>query len=379
MFVNEENTTSKTDMPMIWNRPPEVQLEKYRKGCTIAEMFAAPEDAIDPTASARQKKEVYVFPDVRNFGAILEQNCALTRMLNFELECVDSREEREVLKRAEEEEFRQLISDLYKLQVSEDIPKYYAYKCVAGKNNCLKFVIVTCPEDCKTFYDSNVIVDLKKWECILFNSVKQSKTSVWFKERYLRVTASQKSHRIKTRKENFEGLAKQFQKKRYDGTMLDPMRYGLDMEPVAKDKLSAEINRKVHDVGLVVCMKQPFLACSPDGVIYNDGDVELVEIKCPYTCKDAVIFDYDKGKSFVDYLVVNANNEPHLKENHIYYTQIQMSLYIMGLKSCKFFVYSSKDFVLLTILRNEDFLKTVVPVIENFYFKHFLPLLCLGA
>ena len=35
IYVSTEYNYSKTDEPMIWNRPSAKQLEKYKKGCRI--------------------------------------------------------------------------------------------------------------------------------------------------------------------------------------------------------------------------------------------------------------------------------------------------------------------------------------------------------
>jgi hypothetical protein len=39
----------------------------------------------------------------------------------------------------------------------------------------------------------------------------------------------------------------------------------------------------IKDCGLFISEHHPFLAASPDGVIGDDG---LIEIKCPYTARD---------------------------------------------------------------------------------------------
>lgn len=107
------------------------------------------------------------------------------------------------------------------------------------------------------------------------------------------------------------------------------------MEYSVKTALSAMTSTKIYDIGLVISAKQPFLTCSPDGIIVNGMEMELIEIKCPYLCKDSVIIDKNENKSLVDYLILNALGEPELKQTHIYYsniyTQMQTSLYITGL------------------------------------------------
>lgn len=306
IFVNKENTQSKTDSPMIWNRPPEVQLERYRKGCTIEEMLIQKKSNNIFTATI--PKQIFTFKDVRNIDNIKFENCALSRSLNAEIECVNSRLQNEALRFVEARELQDLRTKMYQLQMNNTCSQYHAYRSSLNENGNLKLSRMNCPMDYNLFYRSRVVVNKEKWERIFSNSIKQSETAIWFTERYLRVTASQKAHRIKTRQTNFESLALQFKNQRYKGGLTDAMRYGLAMESQAKLALSEQIGLKIYDSGLVVCIKQPFLACSPDGIILNNGNCELIEIKCPFSCQNSAIFDCIEGKSFVPYLIVNENN-----------------------------------------------------------------------
>lgn len=104
----------------------------------------------------------------------------------------------------------------------------------------------------------------------------------------------------------------------------------------------------IDDVGLVIS-KEPFLACSPDGIIFDGDSYELLEVKCPYSCEGSIIVNFKKRESKVNYLVFDKKGVLHLKKNHKYNTQIQVSMYILNVRVCNFFVYSSEDFVRLKI------------------------------
>ncbi|CAL1671882.1 unnamed protein product [Lasius platythorax] len=287
----------------------------------------------------------------------------------------ETNEERAAVKLQQETELRDLLNHLYDLQINSSYPHYHTLESGLIGSTKVKLSIMSCPEEYSTFYDSKITVDEDRWKDICFHSVKQSETAVWFKERHIRLTASKRVHRVKTGTDNFDSLAVQFKNEQYKGAMTKAMHYGLVMEYSAKIALSAMTGTTIYDIGLVICAKQPFLACSPDGIIVNGTEMELIEIKCPYSCKDSVIIDKNENKSLVDYLILNALGEPELKQTHVYYTQIQTSLYVTGLASCKLFVYSQHDCVLVNVFRNEQFLKTVIPKIEYFYFKYFLPII----
>lgn len=60
-------------------------------------------------------------------------------------------------------------------------------------------------------------------------------------------------------------------------------RYGIQNEPIAKNCLETKLGVFVQPCGLFVHKKLTFLAASPDGLIENEG---IVEVKCPASIKD---------------------------------------------------------------------------------------------
>jgi len=99
-----------------------------------------------------------------------------------------------------------------------------------------------------------------------------------------------------------------------------------------------------------------------------------LEIKCPSSRRDCKIIDREKQESLVKYLIFDEGNVK-LKRNHQYYTQVQVSMYILGIDICHFVVYSSSDYVHLVVPRDESFLLEVIPKIEHFYYSYFINLL----
>lgn len=60
-------------------------------------------------------------------------------------------------------------------------------------------------------------------------------------------------------------------------------RHGLQYESAARDLYAKHCNLTIVQTGLVVCHNNPWLAFSPDGVIFeNRYPTKLLEIKCPY-------------------------------------------------------------------------------------------------
>lgn len=68
-------------------------------------------------------------------------------------------------------------------------------------------------------------------------------------------------------------------------------QYGIDQEEVVKKGLKKKY-KNFQDCGLFIDEKLPMIACSPDGLIGNDG---LIEIKCPYLASNMTVEDAIKS------------------------------------------------------------------------------------
>lgn len=85
IYGNEENSFSKTDTPMIWNGPPESQLAKYRKGCTLESLFPSDEGNIED-------KKVYYFKDLQSITNVYtEEQCGMIEMIKAEIKCTEEK------------------------------------------------------------------------------------------------------------------------------------------------------------------------------------------------------------------------------------------------------------------------------------------------
>lgn len=57
------------------------------------------------------------------------------------------------------------------------------------------------------------------------------------------------------------------------------MQHGIDNEPAARELYSLVTGNTVREVGFVTLDDEPRIGCSPDGLVGDDGGIE---IKCPY-------------------------------------------------------------------------------------------------
>ncbi|KAK2139543.1 hypothetical protein LSH36_1728g00009, partial [Paralvinella palmiformis] len=105
---------------------------------------------------------------------------------------------------------------------------------------------------------------------------------------------------------HFVKLSHSFTQYRYLDT--GPIKHGGKYEGTALNEYIAKLNVVVRSSGIVVCINAPYLACSPDGLVSDDG---LVEVKCPYTARDQTVSPIS-----VPYLHV-VDSRLALKTNHI--------------------------------------------------------------
>ena len=315
-----------------------------------------------------KKDKIFCASDLQNIAKeLLPMNTLQSKYLRSEQLYEEERLLKEAEKRRELEEVQRIVDCLFEMNKDNE---YYSYT-IEIENLKVKFGRLKCPENLQATYDSIKLAE-SDWKKISVESVSQSDCYQWHAARAMRITSSKRAHQVKTRKEDFEKLARQFCKQKFDGRMLPAMVYGLKMEPEARKAFTKLTGLYVDCVGLVVKFDQPFLAASSDGFIFQD--MSLLEIKCPFSCKNCIIVDRKGKVCYVKYLYFQGETL-ELKKSHCYYTQINIAMYVLNVKKCHFFVYSKKDSVHLVIDRDEEFLSGLIPKIEEFYFKHMLQLL----
>ncbi|KAG0443067.1 hypothetical protein HPB47_015321, partial [Ixodes persulcatus] len=132
-------------------------------------------------------------------------------------------------------------------------------------------------------------------------------------------------------------------RKELDGKLGTPVFEARDFHAHADLGLlvQKDIYSLLFQTGLVVMPEQPWLCCSPDGLIQVSGETVLIEIKCPESCKTRPIFDHEAVICNVAYLT-NTDVELSLEPPKPHYTQVQVQLYVLNLRKAIFYVYSPK-------------------------------------
>ncbi len=119
----------------------------------------------------------------------------------------------------------------------------------------------------------------------------EQRSDEWFAARLGKVTASrvhdllaQTKTGYSTSRKNYmmELMVERLTGTRQEGYTNAAMQHGIDNEPIARAEYEKTINGLVHEVGFVEHPDIKMFGCSPDGLVGNDG---LLEIKCPNTAQ----------------------------------------------------------------------------------------------
>lgn len=130
--------------------------------------------------------------------------------------------------------------------------------------------------------------------------------------------------------------------------------WGVKNEEAALREYSNKVGEKFSKCGIFVDSSLSCLSATPDGI--NESRSVIVEIKCPYSVR----FKKPEATSFLQ------NNS--LKKNHMYYTQVQIQMYVTKIFKCDFVVWTPSGIFIEPILYNEVYVNECLQHIET-YFK----------
>ena len=201
----------------------------------------------------------------------------------------------------------------------------------------------------------------------------QSKSSRWYEEHHCRITAS-----------NFGTFCKgsvttnKLKSLLYSGfkstISSSAILWGRTNEASAFRQYEAAMpdNFILRESEIYVSSKHGFLAASPDGIVMSSSEdtTGVIEIKCPYVCRNVTVIEACTQKGFCCELV---SGKVCLKRNHQYYYQIQGSMAIVGVEWCDFIVWTTKDMSVERIAFDSTFWTTCVHQLQFIYQTYVLP------
>jgi putative phage-type endonuclease len=311
LYINNERSTSQTDKEQLWKTPSKKIQSLYPKGETIEQLLGGDGDSKSQICIEKNSGESLskLADELKQFGLT---NSSLFKSLTIEKAQNSSAET--VLPQCDD-----AIRNIF----------FHSFNVTYGSN----------PSYTSKFYDTKVYCSSQVAFDLFLRTFGQAKNKNWFSARKTRISAS-KAHLIANARK-VETQLKYFFTNTVDN---EHLRYGRETEAQAKIKYKDITGNEIHESGVVISTSHSWICASPDGLVKDtNGNLIVVEVKCPSSCKGQLIN--------VPYI---KDNE--LKTNHQYYTQIQIQMFCCKAKYCHFFVYSEIDYRLLVIERDERFL-----------------------
>lgn len=219
-------------------------------------------------------------------------------------------------------------------------------------------------EDLKDFYENCVKTDEQKSLSINKKTLPQNNI-YWKEERRLRITASQCYSLFtytKNKKPDWDKkISSYINPKPFKSFATD---YGKNSEKKAFNAYEFQTGYSVSNMGLVINPSASWLACSPDGVDINRN--VLIEIKCPVLGASQNLKELLPNLKTFLFL---EGDQYRLKPNHIYYGQIQLSMFILNIEKCDFLVYSQTEdkCEIIPVKKDDIFLQKLIPALKHVY------------
>ena len=208
----------------------------------------------------------------------------------------------------------------------------------------------------------------------------QSKSRRWFLYRTGRVTASNFKAAAKTNSEASLPSISLIKRVCYPEIYKfysSATSWGIDhegqaLEQYSERKSSLHMNLLVSKCGLIVNRRYAHLGASPNALISCDCCGKgVVEIKCPFRCKEESIREVASKGDFC--LKVSSNGELSLDTTHSYYYQIQLQMFLSSTTYGGFIVWAPAAFHVERIVVDNDFVRTATERVNHFYLVGLMP------
>src|SRR5215469_3540953 len=224
----------------------------------------------------------------------------------------------------------------------------------------------------REFYDKNVRLTRGQIGELCAATLNQS-NGAWRRARKIRITASNCYSLYTYGKGKGADWGRKIRTylRDFDLSGNPAVQYGVRNESVARGLYEKSEGVEVKRFGICVSRHAPFLACSPDGIVFKDGRPDrLVEIKCPYISRDVDLIQLVKNRR-VPYLFFERGRL-YMKKKHNYFAQVQLALCILNLRKCDFIILSQTTYMKIEIERDDEFLLDLLVKLKSVYFGYML-------
>lgn len=130
---------------------------------------------------------------------------------------------------------------------------------------------------------------------------------------------------------------------------------------------------KLTRKGLIISTEHPFLAASPDALLVTEEEgTFVVEVKCPYSYKDSALDVAAFNEKFP--LRYSTEEDRYaMRENHEYYYQIQLQMFVTGLKFGYFVVYTNCDLIYVKVEYDQQLMDECIPKVKKYWIHVIVP------
>ncbi|KAL1472691.1 hypothetical protein MTO96_039166, partial [Rhipicephalus appendiculatus] len=338
-YIDSEENRSCTSGPRLWGKPSVRALGTYKKGsCLDGFLGKAVEDVVPLPPAVPPSQDATVVAEL--LDGLWDYNCTLVAAIKHELSVsIPQDPQREA-------------------QVQEEqIVKGHFRSSELCRGNGMQD-----NTDEEIFYYMAHIVSTAEEIAHTEKKTRDPERDMvlWKQMRACRISASSRPHEILHSRKEYNVLAESFLSAKTFYSQATA--YGTALEDEAISCFSKSTGAETRKCGLHIMLEQPWLCCTPDAVVLQGPTLSLLEVKCPYSCKAKAIVDSNTGMPNVPYLVLR-NGRVELKPSHKYYTQVQISLYVLGLSKCFFYVYSQAQQVCIEVLLDKYFIARTIPPI----------------
>ena len=213
---------------------------------------------------------------------------------------------------------------------------------------------------------SQVQLTYNQCKAIEKHTRQQCFSKMWFQQRAGCITASRLKQAVRTNPDNpSQSLIWSICYPENSQFVTKATAYGCRHEKDAKETYISKTKDKhtnfhVSRSGLVVDPNYPFFGASPDGLIRCDCcGTGVLEIKCPFTCKDkSFLLKSKESSSFC--LKTNDDQGLTIDTTRTYYYQIQAQMKFSGANYCDFVVWSDREVLIERIHPDNDFITSVL-------------------
>ncbi|XP_072041956.1 uncharacterized protein [Amphiura filiformis] len=254
-------------------------------------------------------------------------------------------------------------------------PKYPKSLSSLYESTQLKTGYLALLSRCETVFDT-IKVSTEEVRAVEKDTRDQAASKLWHYQRTGRITASNFKAAARTDPTwPSESLIKRLTHPEDFSFSTEATRWGCEHEDTAikaylRQQAPYHPSIEVEPSGFVISKEYPFIGASPDGWVFCECcGVAIIEVKCPFSCKDKLPED-NSAKNFCMKLV---DGQWVLDKNHQYFYQVQTQLFVTKKPFCDFIVWSQGGILVQRIYRDDEFFMSHLPAVTHFFKYSVLP------